>query len=148
MLFRYLCTQVLPDRTDVISMFRLFTLTALILLSFLSFAQSGFQRGYFIDSSGTRQEGYISFKPWSDDPRTFAFKTEPSSSSRIISVNAATEVGAGVLKYVRFIGPVDNSSNKSRKMSKFREPEWVNDSLFVRMLVDGKADLFYGEREG
>jgi len=121
---------------------------ALCLTSFFSIAQSDFQKGYFIDLNGTRQEGYVSVKSWSDNPRSFAFRTDPASSNQLVSVSSAMEVGAGESRFVRFIGRVDSSSNKSRKMSSIIEPEWVHDSLFLRLLVDGKADLFYCDREG
>ncbi|MEJ1236627.1 hypothetical protein WBG78_00775 [Chryseolinea sp. T2] len=129
-------------------MIRFSLLIALCLISPLLIAQSDFQKGYFIDINGNRQDGYVSVRSWSDNPRAFAFRTEPASSNQTVSVSSATEVGAGASKYVRFIGRVDSSSSKTRKMSNFKEPEWVHDSLFVRVLVDGNADLFYCERAG
>lgn len=148
MIFRYLRVQILRYFTDVIPMIRFSLFIALYLLSIASFAQSDFQKGYFIDNGGARQEGYVSVKSLSDDAKAFAFRTEPEASSQIVSMSSATEVGAGESKYVRFIGRVDSSSSKSRKMTNFKEPGWVHDSLFVRVLVDGKADLFYCKRQG
>ncbi|MGC3944146.1 MAG: hypothetical protein QM762_06405 [Chryseolinea sp.] len=129
-------------------MIRFSLFVALCLVSFFSNAQSDFQKGYVIDVNGARQEGYVSVKSWSNNPRAFTFRTEPKSSNKIVSVSSATEVGVGESKYVRFIGRVDSSSNKTRKISSIMEPEWVHDSLFLRVLADGKSDLFYCNRDG
>ena len=123
--------------------FSLFT----VLISFSTLAQKSFQKGYFIDNEGTRTECFIDDKEWSRDPRTFVYKLDQGNVLSG-SVKAIKEIGIGETRYLRFEVDVDKSSSNPDSLSENFSPEWERDTLFLSVLVDSKADLFYCKRAG
>ena len=118
-----------------------------VFISFATLAQKSFQKGYFIDNEGTRTECYINDKEWSRDPRIFSYKL---GQGEIMSGSVKTikEIGIGETRYLRFEVQVDKSSSSRDSIKENISPEWTRDTLFLSVLVDSKADLFYCKRNG
>jgi hypothetical protein len=118
-----------------------------ILISFSTLAQKNFQEGYIIDNEGTRTECYINDKELSKDPKRFSYRL---GDGKVMpgSVRTIKEIGIGETRYLRFEVQVDKSSSNLDSIKDNIAPEWERDTLFLSVLVDGKADLFYCKRKG
>lgn len=117
-----------------------------VLLSFSTLAQY-FQKGYIIDNEGTRTECYMNDKEWSRDPKIFSYKLD-EGHAMIGSVRNVKEIGIGEARYLRFEVQVDKSSSNRDSINENFSPDWERDTLFLSVLVDSKADLFYCKRNG
>ncbi|HZB13139.1 MAG TPA: hypothetical protein VE467_08935, partial [Chryseolinea sp.] len=118
-----------------------------VFISFSTLAQKSFQKGYFIDNEGTRTECYINEKEWSRDPKTFSYKVG-QGNAMLGSVRTVKEIGIGETRYLRFEVQVDQSSSNRDSITENSSPKWKRDTLFLSVLVDSKADLFYCKRNG
>jgi hypothetical protein len=118
-----------------------------VLISFSTLAQKYFQKGYIIDNEGTRTECYINDREWSRDPKIFSYKI-CQGKAMLGSVRTVKEIGIGETRYLRFEVQVDTSSSNRDSIKENSSPEWQRDTLFLSILVDSKADLFYCKRNG
>lgn len=121
---------------------RTFTFLALILFTG-AFAQPEYESGYYISNDGVRHPANIKFKDWSYNPKQFTIVVANESKEQSISVSEAAEFGViGKARYVRYIGNVDQSSEKAESLSDDREPINIVDTIFIKALVEGPASLF------
>lgn len=118
-----------------------------VLVSFSTLAQKSFQKGYFIDNEGARTECYIYDKEWSRNPKMFTYEVDQGEAMSG-SVRTIKEIGIGEKRYLRFEVQVDKSSSNGDNLSENFSPEWERDTLFLSVLVDSKADLFYCKQNG
>ncbi|WP_276371832.1 hypothetical protein [Chryseolinea sp. H1M3-3] len=118
-----------------------------VFISFSTSAQKYFQKGYFIDNEGTRTECYINDKEWSQDPKIFSYKLT-EGKAMLGSIRTVREIGIGETRYLRFDVQVDKSSSNPDSIKENSSPQWTRDTLFLSVLVDSKADLFYCKRKG
>lgn len=118
-----------------------------VFISFSTLAQKYFQKGYFIDNEGTRTECYINDKEWSRNPKIFGYKLG-EGKAMFGSVRTVKEIGIGETRYLRFEVQVDKSSSNRDSIKENSSPDWERDTLFLSVLVDSKADLFYCKRNG
>jgi len=114
------------------------------LLSINSFAQKNFEPGYFIDNHNQRIECLIKNLQWSNSPKEFDFKLNEKNATQTATIDSVKEFGiTGSSKYVRFDTRIDRSSMDMDKLSKTRNPSWSEERLFLKVLVEGKATLYY-----
>ncbi len=67
----------------------------------LATAQIKFEKGYYIDSTGVRTDGWIRNVGWKYAPTSFAFKFTEDSEAREIPTSKLAEFSAGSDKYIR-----------------------------------------------
>ncbi len=122
---------------------RAFLLTLLLFLSIASKGQIIFESGYFIDESDQRIDCLIKNVDWKDNPTEFKYKLNDSSAVKEASLQNVKEFGIDDgSKFVRARTLIDRSSDKVRKMSPVKEPEFKEEVLFLKVLIEGKASLF------
>ncbi len=123
-----------------------------ILLTFItlySFGQISFESGYFIDNNNRRVECLIKNTDWKNNPSEFDYKLTTDGITGKGSLSTVKEFGVtGFPKYVRADLKIDLSSYDVNKLSKTRDPEWSQEKLFLKVLVEGKAKLYYFENSG
>lgn len=120
-------------------------LTGLISVTFFH-AQIKFEKGYFINNSGQRNEVLIKNLDWKNNPTEFEFKTDEVSEVRKENIKNIQEFGIDhEQKYVRKTVMVDQSVEILDKISDKKEPELKEETVFLKYLVEGKANLFYYE---
>lgn len=117
--------------------------------SLYSFAQIKYEHGYFIDNDGSRIDCLIKDVGWNDNPDKFEFKLTENADAKIIGVDDVIEFGiSDFLKYERHITKIDRSSDIVTKLSSQRAPEYETKKVFLKVLVEGKADLLvYQDRD-
>jgi hypothetical protein len=123
-----------------------FLFLILTLVTVNSFGQITFEKGYFIDNQNQRVECLIKNNDWKDNPDKFEYKITENDNSVKGDMSTAKEFGiAGFSRYVRADVKFDDSPMGNSDLSKQREPEWSQKQLFLKVLVEGKATLYYYE---
>ena len=111
-------------------------------------AQIRFEPGYFIANDGLRTDCQIRNVDWKNNP--LAFKFMRPGSDAIESGTIASIKEFGILEgpvYRRFEVMIDKSTEELDALSSSRNPEFVLDTLFLKVLVQGKARLYQYERK-
>jgi hypothetical protein len=118
----------------------------LFLLTTYSFGQISFQKGYFIDNENRKTECLIKNMDWKNNPIEFTYKLEESGTPEKGNISSVKEFGIyDVSKYIRSNTKIDRSNDNINSLSYERLPIWSQEILFLKVLVEGKASLFYYE---
>ncbi|MDB0599582.1 tRNA modification GTPase [Tenacibaculum maritimum] len=115
-----------------------------IFLHFNSYAQITFEKGYYIDNLNQKVNCYIKNIDWDNTPSYFEYKTTLSSPEKTIQVQSVKEFAIiGQSKYIRSLVEIDRSSSSLKHISNNKEPIFKKESLFLKVLVAGKASLYF-----
>lgn len=121
-------------------------LLAGLLATGMYYAQIKFQKGYFIDNSGEKKIVLIKDMGWKNNPVDFEYKSENSTGIQKANINDVKEFGIDEgAKYVRAKVMLDVSSKDLASMSDNRAPELKENTLFLKYIIEGKADLLFYE---
>jgi hypothetical protein len=119
----------------------LFTATQVI-------GQSLYEQGYFINKKGERTECLIKNADWKYNPKSINYKLTEDGSVKIISKDSINELGAyNSFKYISAKVQIDRSSDDVGRLTSSNMPLWSNEKLLLKVLVEGKASLYYYEDE-
>ena len=119
----------------------------LIFLNNAIYSQIRFEKGYFIDNNEKKITCYINNVEWKDNPVHFEYRIDSLGKTIKGTVDNVKGFGIGnSVKYIRSDVKIDISSDDVRNLSRHREPEWQNETLFLKVLVEGKANLYYYEK--
>ena len=120
-----------------------------LLLIILAFSLKGysqiiFEKGYFINNSNQKIECLIKNNDWKNNPETFEYKLSENSEPAIADVKSAKEFGIySISKYIRSNVKIDKSKENLDDLSYDKEPTYVEEVLFLKVLVEGKSNLYY-----
>lgn len=117
-------------------------LLALLFISLNSFAQIQFEDAYIIDNNGNRIEGLIKNIDWNNNPEKFSFKSDSVATIIEYGANSISEFGVNGIIYKRFTVDIDRSGLNISSMSYERNPEFIKETLFLKLQVDGSAKLY------
>jgi hypothetical protein len=116
----------------------------LILLSSIScLAQIKYEKGYFIDNDDRRIECFILSDSPKDNPTRIKYKISEEDEFLVAQISELKEFGVSKARYLRATVQLDKSSQNLKELTISRNPEWVELEIFLKVVVDGKADLFY-----
>lgn len=113
----------------------------LVFFSIFSFAQIRFESGYIIDNNNQRKEVLIKNVDWLNNPKSFEYKLDENSKIEIATIDAVKEFGVDELKYVRADVKIDRSSEDFNSISITEQPEFKEEMLYLKILVEGDATL-------
>ena len=121
----------------------------LFLTSTASYGQINFERGYLIDNENRKIECFIKNIDWENNPREFEYKLSDNDDIKKGNLSTVKEFGIiGVSKFIRVDTKIDRSPTSFSELSRLRDPIWHQEQLFLKVLVQGKASLYYyGERD-
>ncbi len=115
----------------------------LTLLSFRAFSQIMFEEGYFIDNSGQRTECLIYNMDRRYNPTNFEYKVSKNEETQKAKIEEIKEFGVnGVSKYVKEKIKVDKSTDIVNEMGYDKNPVFEEEEVFLKVLIEGKANLF------
>jgi hypothetical protein len=119
----------------------------LFIFAFTSFlrlsAQNKFESGYFINNDGSRVECLIKNIDWIKNPNEFLYKTNDSEIISTGSINTVKEFQIyNKVYYKRFKVSIDKSKQLIDDLSDSFEPDFKEEVLFLKVLVEGKATLY------
>lgn len=118
-------------------------LTLLVSLHLSCFSQIVFEPGYYIANDGRRIAGLIKNIDWETSPDVFLFQETADGATQQLRISDAKEFGiTNVSRYVRATVDVDYSSNSLENLSSSPQPEYKKETVFLRLLVIGKASLY------
>ncbi|WP_423819363.1 outer membrane beta-barrel protein [Salinimicrobium sp. TIG7-5_MAKvit] len=116
-------------------------LTALLNLN--AYSQIKFEKGYFIDNSDQKVDILIRNVDWRSNPSQFEYKLSADGASKNALIKSVKEFGiADGARFVRHTVNVDRSSGNIKNLSEDRNPEYKEEELFLKLLVEGKANLY------
>ncbi|ANW96435.1 hypothetical protein AXE80_09155 [Wenyingzhuangia fucanilytica] len=115
-------------------------------ISIYSYAQDQFEKGYFIDNDNQKTDCYIKNKDWKYNPTDFKYKLLESSDKEEATISAVKEFKIlNSVKFVRATVDIDKSSEFNNRLSKVRNPEFKEETLYLKVLVDDEASLYQYE---
>lgn len=118
----------------------------LTLTTFSVFSQITFEPGYFINNTGIKTECLIKNSDWKNNPTSFEYKGSENSTTIKANISDIKEFSInGFSKHIRVDIKIDRSSKLVGKLSDKRNPIWNYETLFLKVLVEGKANLYYYE---
>lgn len=113
------------------------------LMGFNCFSQIEFEKGYFIDNSDQRVECLIKNLDWKSNPTGFEYRLSENSEIKNANLSLVKEFGVGnVSKFIKDTVQIDRSSKDLKQMSKERSPVFHEEVLFLKVLVQGSANLY------
>ncbi len=113
------------------------------ILGINSNSQISFEKGYFINDSGQKIDCLIKNIDWKNNPTEFEYKLSDHSDKKIATIKTVKEFGVSdISKYRRFTVKIDRSKKDISKMSNQRQPIFKEETLFLKVLIEGKANLY------
>jgi len=123
--------------------------SSLTLISFFSVAQISFEKGYFVENNNKKTNCLIKNIDWKNNPTQFQYKLTPNSTARTARIEEIKEFGLNdELKYIRAVVKIDKSSHEIEELSVIMSPEFEEARLFLKVLVEGNANLYVYEAKG
>lgn len=123
-----------------------------IFFSSASFAQIKFERGYLIDNENVKTECLIRNVDWNYNPKSFDYKMKEDDRPITLKISAVKEFGiTGISKFVRAMVKIDRSKDNPNDLdaiSTSTNPEWTEEMLFLKEVVDGPATLYSYQESG
>ena len=126
-------------------------LLLLLILSIPSylFGQIEFAKGYFTNEEGKRIECFIKDLGWQNNPTSFSYKLTEDGPIATGKIGTVSEFAMGSrTKFVRYSLKIDRSSENLKKVNSNRQPIWSDETIFLKVLIEGKATLFKYREEG
>ncbi|MCF6297958.1 MAG: autotransporter outer membrane beta-barrel domain-containing protein [Flavobacteriaceae bacterium] len=115
----------------------------LIVLSFNSYSQITFERGYIIQNTGNKKTCLIKNIDWRDNPTEIKYKLLETDKVKTVKLNNIIEFGIdNYSKYIRTTIDIDRSPEDLNNISENRNPNFNKETLFLKVLVEGKASLY------
>lgn len=109
-------------------------------------AQITFENGYFIDNNNSKTNCLIKDVDWKNNPTEFEYKINGSDEVKIATINEVAEFSIlNSSKYVRVTTNIDTSGQQIDQFTSSRSPEMVQQTMFLKVLVEGDANLYYFE---
>jgi len=107
-----------------------------------------FEKGYFIDNSGNKIDCLINNKDWRENPIYFEYKITEDSEVINANIKSIKEFGINnFAKYIRETVKIDKSVENINELSYEKDPVLVEETLFLKVLVEGKSNLFIYENK-
>jgi len=118
-------------------------LLSLFLFTLKCYSQISFEKGYFIDNSGTKIECLIKNIDWRYNPSQFEYKLSGNANIVKATIDSVSEFGIyDQSKFIRAKVDVDISSDDIDHLSSDPNPIFVQKTIFLKTLVEGNAKLF------
>ena len=126
-----------------------YTILILFLISLTGYSQIKFEEGYIINNNNKRIECLIKNSDWRYNPDEIYYKLSANSSPIRVTINDIKEFGiSSNVKYEKFTVNIDISSKETNDLTLGRNPLLRKQTLFLKQLVEGKANLFIYQKPG
>jgi hypothetical protein len=124
----------------------LFVVTILYLQGY---SQITFEKGYIITNSDQKIECLIKNNDWLFNPEKIEYKI--TEDSELISADVKLIKEFKILNYSKFVSKtvkIDLSNESMSNLSNNKYPEFVEQTLFLRVLMEGVSNLYQYENNG
>lgn len=131
------------QETDYYSMKKALLIILTTVLSTHCFSQISFEKGYYIDNDEQKIECLIKNSDWRSNPTEFEYKLSENSEQKKATIELVKEFGIyNYSKFLRTNVNIDRSSKNFDDLSILRNPVFKEETLFLKILIDGKASLY------
>lgn len=121
-----------------------FFLFILFLSTVHTFGQISFEKGYFIDSDNRKTDCLIKNDDWKNNPTEFIYKVAGSDLPEKATIDTIKEFGIyNFSSYKRSKVKIDRSGEDNNNLTDNPSPVWSEEEVFLKVLFNGKASLFY-----
>ncbi len=122
------------------------TLTTLLLLTaitYSSFGQMEFEKGYLITTASQRKDCLIKNEEWVNNPTKFAYKLSETASPETGDLKTVSEFGIpNTCKYVNANVKIDLQTKPEVGAKNEVISVWSRERVFLKVLQEGKAKLY------
>jgi hypothetical protein len=126
-----------------ITMKTLTTLLLLIIVTYASFGQMEFEKGYLITKDSQRKDCLIKNEEWKNNPTEFTYKLSESASPETGNLKSVSEFGiTNTCKYINANIKIDLQTKPAVGTKNDVIPVWSRERLFLKVLLEGKAKLY------
>lgn len=116
------------------------------ILTLNCYSQISFEKGYYIHNSDQKTECLIKNNDWKNNPTEFEYKLTENDKAKTINIRTVKEFGVyNSSKYIRKTVNIDKSSENLNNLSNSKKPIFIEEQLFLKSLVEGKANLYLYE---
>jgi hypothetical protein len=118
------------------------------LITIHAFGQIKFEKGYIIDNNNLKVECLIKNSDWKNNPKEFDYKLSETDSPKKGNLTTIKEFSVpGVMKFIRVDTKIDRSPMDESVLSDSINPNWSSERLFLKVLVEGKASLYFYQED-
>lgn len=118
-------------------------LTLAFILSFNSYSQIVFEKGYFISDDDKKTNCLIENMDWKNTPVSFRYKLSDGQDVVRADLKTIKEFAInGKDKFIKTVVKIDRSDKRIESMSKEKNPVFNEEKLFLQVLLEGNAALF------
>lgn len=108
----------------------------------ISQAQVQFENGYYVDNAGIKHNVLIQNPDSKNNPTFIRFKNNPDSEVRTAGISEIKEFQVSNNYFIRADVDIDRTKDDLRSLKYKPDPTFLRETLFLKILLDGKADLF------
>lgn len=121
-----------------------FCCIALLFLTLKLTAQNNFEKGYFIYDNDAKETCLIKNLDWKDNPTSIMYKLTETDEIKSVSIENIKEFAVdGSAKFIKAKVSIDRSNTQVDKLSNKRMPEFIQETLFLKVLIEGNANLYF-----
>lgn len=114
-----------------------------LLFPFICFSQINFENGYFIKNDNSKINCKIKNVDWKNNPIDFEYKLENEEIAKKISISEVKEFMVSDNQYFkRFDVEIDRSNKNINTLNDQKEPIWSKETVFLKILSEGKLNLY------
>lgn len=118
-------------------------------LSLTSYSQITFEKGYYIDNANQKIDCQIKNNDWKNSPTEFNYKLTEHTEPQTLNTKSVKEFGIySKSKYIRYNGNIDISNDNLERISDVKNPIFESGIVFLKVLLEGKANLYLYDIEG
>lgn len=111
--------------------------------------QAQYEPGYTVSYSGDTVDCWIKNEGWKNSPKSITIRLTEDGTKQKVDHQQIRAFGLrGKVAFRAEYVKLDVSPTSLRSLSRQREPEWVQDTLFLQELVAGAASLYVYRRKG
>lgn len=123
--------------------------TLFLFLGFTAFGQITYDKGYYIDNEDRTVPCLIKNLDWINNPTEFEYKLNEEDTPKKRGIATVKEFSIPPsFKYIRATVELDRSDDKDLHPTKDPTPRFQTETLFLKVLVEGKAHLYQYSSRG
>ena len=116
-----------------------------MVLPFLSYAQSNFQKGYLITNKKDTLKGWIDYRELSHNPTSVSFSDNGRKETKVYTLKDCAEfhINYDNTTYRRFLVDISTASIEFSELSDKIDKSFKTDSVFLQVLQEGSNVTLY-----
>ncbi len=115
----------------------------LTVISFNCYSQTKYENGYYINNNDEKIACFILNNDWLNNPTEISLKYSEDEQSETKTIESIKEFGIiEKIKYQRHNVNIDRSRNSLSALDHNRNPVLKKEQLFLKVLIEGKANLY------